>query len=186
MRKLVFALGLFFVVLTPNAARSGTFEWTGTNTLVVGDFSAYPNGFLASYSWTGGPYFTQNVPVDPFNGPFSSISLSFYFNGSTTLIYECDQFEAHCGRNDMVQTYFYINPEFPNISGGGGGGGDGPNVAYAPLQIFIELPSGFSLIDPNAVASAVPEPSTWAMMLLGFAGLGLMAYRRSKTLMAAA
>jgi hypothetical protein len=25
---------------------------------------------------------------------------------------------------------------------------------------------------------AVPEPSTWAMMLLGFAGLGLMAYRR--------
>ncbi|WP_368732308.1 PEPxxWA-CTERM sorting domain-containing protein [Streptococcus pyogenes] len=41
-------------------------------------------------------------------------------------------------------------------------------------------------MDPNAVASAVPEPSTWAMMLLGFAGLGLMAYRRSKTLMAAA
>lgn len=28
------------------------------------------------------------------------------------------------------------------------------------------------------LASAVPEPSTWAMMLLGFAGLGFMAYRR--------
>jgi hypothetical protein len=28
------------------------------------------------------------------------------------------------------------------------------------------------------VASAVPEPSTWAMMVLGFAGLGFMAYRR--------
>jgi hypothetical protein len=27
-------------------------------------------------------------------------------------------------------------------------------------------------------ASAVPEPSTWAMLLLGFAGIGLMAYRR--------
>lgn len=26
--------------------------------------------------------------------------------------------------------------------------------------------------------SAVPEPSTWAMLLLGFAGVGLMAYRR--------
>jgi hypothetical protein len=25
---------------------------------------------------------------------------------------------------------------------------------------------------------AVPEPSTWAMMILGFAGLGFMAYRR--------
>jgi len=26
--------------------------------------------------------------------------------------------------------------------------------------------------------AAVPEPSTWAMMILGFAGLGFMAYRR--------
>ena len=25
---------------------------------------------------------------------------------------------------------------------------------------------------------AVPEPSTWAMILLGFAGIGFMAYRR--------
>lgn len=27
-------------------------------------------------------------------------------------------------------------------------------------------------------ASAVPEPSTWAMMILGFVGVGFMAYRR--------
>ena len=26
---------------------------------------------------------------------------------------------------------------------------------------------------------AIPEPSTWAMMLLGFAGLGYAAFRRS-------
>ena len=28
------------------------------------------------------------------------------------------------------------------------------------------------------IASAVPEPTTWAMMLLGFAGVGFKAYRR--------
>jgi hypothetical protein len=28
------------------------------------------------------------------------------------------------------------------------------------------------------VTTDVPEPSTWAMLLLGFAGLGFMAYRR--------
>jgi hypothetical protein len=28
------------------------------------------------------------------------------------------------------------------------------------------------------LSSAVPEPSTWAMMILGFAGVGFMAYRR--------
>ena len=34
--------------------------------------------------------------------------------------------------------------------------------------------------------AAVPEPSTWAMMILGFAGVGFMAYRRNSkpTLMA--
>jgi hypothetical protein len=29
---------------------------------------------------------------------------------------------------------------------------------------------------------AVPEPSTWAIMILGFLGLGWMAYRRKGTL----
>jgi hypothetical protein len=42
----------------------------------------------------------------------------------------------------------------------------------------------FGRIDINAssvqinLASAVPEPSTWAMLILGFAGVGFMAYRK--------
>jgi hypothetical protein len=32
----------------------------------------------------------------------------------------------------------------------------------------------------NASFSSVPEPSTWAMMLLGFAGLGYVGYRRAR------
>jgi hypothetical protein len=39
-----------------------------------------------------------------------------------------------------------------------------------------QLPLGSATL---AVASpAVPEPSTWAMMILGFAGVGILAYRR--------
>jgi hypothetical protein len=34
--------------------------------------------------------------------------------------------------------------------------------------------------------SAVPEPETWAMMLAGFAGLGLVGYRRGRKVRAAA
>jgi hypothetical protein len=41
---------------------------------------------------------------------------------------------------------------------------------------FYELQSG-TLSLP---VSAVPEPSTWAMMILGFFGLGFMAYRRKQ------
>ena len=33
-------------------------------------------------------------------------------------------------------------------------------------------------VSPIVFASAVPEPSTWAMLMLGFAGVGFMAYRR--------
>ena len=33
-----------------------------------------------------------------------------------------------------------------------------------------------------ASSSSVPEPSTWAMMLLGFAGLGFLCYRQSRRL----
>jgi hypothetical protein len=29
-------------------------------------------------------------------------------------------------------------------------------------------------------SSGVPEPSTWAMMLIGFAGIGFMTYRQTK------
>ena len=31
--------------------------------------------------------------------------------------------------------------------------------------------------------AAIPEPATWAMMLLGFLGVGFMAYRRKGTTM---
>ena len=36
------------------------------------------------------------------------------------------------------------------------------------------------LILDNVTVAAIPEPATWAMMVLGFAGIGFMAYRRSR------
>jgi PEP-CTERM motif len=44
--------------------------------------------------------------------------------------------------------------------------------------------AAFSSIEGNAF-SVVPEPSTWAMLLLGFAGLGLVSYKRARKLRAA-
>ena len=34
-------------------------------------------------------------------------------------------------------------------------------------------------VDITAAPTAVPEPSTWALMALGFAALGFPAFRRS-------
>jgi hypothetical protein len=41
-------------------------------------------------------------------------------------------------------------------------------------------------IDGNVTTLAVPEPSTWAMMLLGFGGLGFAGYRASRKSIVAA
>lgn len=43
---------------------------------------------------------------------------------------------------------------------------------------FRDLSLNADSFSPNFVTGAVPEPSTWAMMLLGFAGVGFVAYRR--------
>ncbi len=44
---------------------------------------------------------------------------------------------------------------------------------------FDNVVAGSAPQIPDSVA-AVPEPSTWAMLLLGFAGLGYGAFRRSR------
>ncbi len=50
---------------------------------------------------------------------------------------------------------------------------------------FFDVPDGYAIefsrgIGNAPLVTAVPEPSTWAMMILGFAGVGFMTYRRRK------
>jgi hypothetical protein len=40
--------------------------------------------------------------------------------------------------------------------------------------------SAISLTTDGTVVAAVPEPSTWAMMVLGFAGMGFLSYRKTR------
>ena len=77
-----------------------------------------------------------------------------------------------------------INPGAGNTPGGlwdlmfGGGGPSGnPLTLYFSDGINGEKDGLFGAI-------TVPEPSTWAMMLLGFGGLGFLAARRRRSLLA--
>jgi uncharacterized protein (TIGR03118 family) len=63
--------------------------------------------------------------------------------------------------------------------GNTGNNGD-PNTLFFTDGINGEADGLFGSI------STVPEPSTWAMMILGFAGIGAMTYRRRKSAMFAA
>lgn len=49
---------------------------------------------------------------------------------------------------------------------------------FALSATFAGAQGGPDVIQAAQLTGAVPEPSTWAMMILGFAGVGFMAYRR--------
>jgi CHRD domain/PEP-CTERM motif len=80
---------------------------------------------------------------------------------------------------DMSLSSSY-NPDFVTANGG--------TVATAETVLLAGLSAGDAYLNIHSSVvpggeirgflAAVPEPSTWAMMLLGFAGVGFMAYRR--------
>jgi PEP-CTERM motif len=64
-------------------------------------------------------------------------------------------------------------------------------TGFAPLNltgdlvVFLENSDSFPAASQTAwdnvtLSASVPEPSTWAMMILGFAGVGFVSYRRSR------
>jgi hypothetical protein len=52
-----------------------------------------------------------------------------------------------------------------------------PMISVDSSHYKIEFSTG--IVQSDGV-SAVPEPSTWAMMLIGFCGIGYMTYRQKK------
>jgi hypothetical protein len=68
---------------------------------------------------------------------------------------------------------------------GFGGLGDGNNSVGSPnfftyFQFDADAWEGASLDGARITLSAAPETSTWAMMLIGFGGLGFAGYRASR------
>jgi PEP-CTERM motif len=55
------------------------------------------------------------------------------------------------------------------------------NTAGFMAAVDVLGPNGTGEVAGTGTFSTVPEPSTWAMMLLGFAGLAYAGYRKGKT-----
>jgi hypothetical protein len=75
-----------------------------------------------------------------------------------------------------------------NVTSSNGTEGNLYLLAQESSGLMSRLFGGFStdyyglVTDFGTVTDAVPEPSTWAMMILGFCGLGFMAYRRKNSM----
>lgn len=95
---------------------------------------------------------------------------------------------------NLLANHLYSLSLYGNLAAGSAG-----NLGGGTVTISAFLDPTFTVVGDNAKAytlnfsplvgndvGAVPEPSTWAMMILGFAGLGFMAYRRRSSAMLAA
>ena len=86
---------------------------------------------------------------------------------------------AGANESDALGLLSLISPELFSL--GMSTGADGSAATGLPTFVFA-----FNGVGGSVVVPPVPEPSTWIMMILGFAGVSLMAYRRRKSLTIAA
>ncbi len=126
-------------------------------------------------------------------GAFGGVVGTITFNGSggsdAFNLTEGTNIRDHycCGGYNGVATNLYGTANF-NTDRLDAQSFDVSNLGTLTSIVFAESNGGAygepflsAITADTAVASAVPEPSTWAMMILGFAGIGVMAYRRKQS-----
>lgn len=97
-------------------------------------------------------------------GGFDGDGVSTYANFSPTGV-DTTGYGAHDA--------FYTNNTGFSLTVNFGGGG----ISAGGTDVFsLEEPA--SLVGPPIIST--PEPATWAMMLIGFAGIGFAAYRKAR------
>jgi PEP-CTERM motif len=131
-------------------------------------------------SYTGvitGSFVTPNT-VTP--STVTSLTLFGVTNNASISLYDSG--------NNLIVTFLTANGNtlIPTFEGGI----NAPTYSYTgatAVSYFVDNlgfgPTDDGLIQATftSVAGAVPEPATWAMMILGFVGIGAMAYRRRNT-----
>jgi PEP-CTERM motif len=152
------------------------------------------------YNYTGNNYTSTNGLVTPSEHVTGSVTFAqalgtFIFSYETPIAFSFSD-----GAGDIISDVNATSSSFLFATGSSGqitawqvdvedsnigilssfniGQGSGDTVYELPNFILGRSPAGAWGPAQVSQISAVPEPSTWAMMILGFAGIGFMAYRR--------
>jgi hypothetical protein len=175
-----FAVALVLLAGGVTAAKADV-VWTLTDvplddgTLLNGNFSVNVYGFLESWNiatqpgtLTGASYLPVINSVDVTSTTVGFLPPGNAYEGILFLTFQ-DPLTVASSHNAIIGGY--LGPSYECF-------GYSCDPSLGPLgTIRYVLGQG----DPGGAASfasAVPEPSTWAMMILGFFGIGFMAYRR--------
>jgi hypothetical protein len=147
----------------------------GGNLLVNGDFSLGPVGSENPVGWTFQNTFGAEASglVRGPGGCGGGISGNCWFDGSVQAYDELSQTVAtHIG--DVFQVSFAATDDGPlNTFSALSTNGDTTTTAGNGIDILV-----YAQAAPPPLNT--PEPSTWAMMIFGFTGMGFVAYRKAK------
>jgi hypothetical protein len=150
--------------------------------LFCGPQSARAELLLFTITGTANATFTLDSNAAPDSGSLATGKLTYLdvagtLNGSSFTFDDLSFFDANHfippGGLDLYTTSTNPATIYVRLA-------DGPQIFSGTSPLFA--PGTFTYPNETLVISeftaAVPEPSTWAMMLLGFAGIGFVAYRR--------
>jgi hypothetical protein len=199
---LVGALGLLAITQSPalaNLVSNGDFEtgtfsnWTANGAVAVLTGSDYQpccgtTGSPAELSNHFASFGAGNVAI---NGTtiaqtFSTVAgqtYSYSFNyGALGAGSEQLQFEVITGVSTQTLTAVAndnLHTVFQTATGSFVASSSTTNISFGDLGTLADTSgTNVDFIIDNVSVAAVPEPSTWAMMILGFLGVGFVAYRR--------
>jgi hypothetical protein len=198
--------GLPFLPALPNtsSAFAETFDGGNTPTNTSGTFTTAFATFSGDGVVRNGPI--TNVAAPPFFGPATGSSDTTNYlsvTGKETISFGTalhSAFALYWGSVDTYNSISFVNTVTntevtfggifikPPANGNQGSFATNTDVAFSNLgfnfnEVILNSTSPAFEVDNLQVDSAVatppvPEASTWAMMILGFFGVGFMAYRR--------
>lgn len=196
MRKV--AIGVILMAILTTSASAALVKVTASGMVSSGSPSLAGESFTAE--WIFDPS-AGAFPGSPYvEGKAGDISASTTIHvGTHTLDIAPSYSEAVRAYNGQVSQTKYV-------SYGGGGTVEASYALFTGANTFSPFAPGFYNTPANAlftvedyeanrtfygaissfqiteIASAVPEPASWAMMMIGFAGVGLLAYRRKSAM----
>jgi hypothetical protein len=159
----------------PISANAAIIDWTLSNATFSGGGTATgtfsidsTTGFLTDYdiTTTSSLLFPATVYTPLTVG---QVGYDTYANSNSFFLYTVafgPKLELNFANSLTIAAPNMLLPGQPNL--------EGSWECTANCSILRNITGGEAIV---AVAG-VPEPSTWAMMILGFAGVGFMAYRR--------
>jgi PEP-CTERM motif len=160
----------------------------GASTIAVGGMSiGYGgSGEPLEYETAAGLSFTTTSPETLYLTLVSNTSTG---DGFDTLVFDIDSSVGDYAYTfttlAAAEAFFTANP----LDLGNAGTGSQYVDIYEYLYASESDPPGFSYdyaLAETPYVKVIPEPSTWAMMLIGFAGLGFLGYRKTAKARAAA